>query len=237
VNYYEKISIRCNQSIKQHTSLSKLNTNTPNPKTMKKYAGLLLIILAVFTFVSCDSITDSATQVDESKAANRGNAVSEAAKIDRGASILDIAATNPDFSILAQVVIFAGLDEALGANRQLTVFAPTNDAFVALLGDLTELFELEEPLTLEGLLVEENTDLLTSVLLYHVAPGRRFAQSVIASGRVITLLDEYAFVKMNEEMDGYVIGNGDRFANIESTDIPARNGVVHIIDRVLLPPM
>jgi transforming growth factor-beta-induced protein len=204
---------------------------------MKKHAGILTILFAVFTFVSCDSITDSATQVDESRVANKGNAVSEAAKIHRGDSILDIAAGIEDFSILAEVVIFAGLDEALSANRQLTVFAPTNDAFVALLGDLTALFGLEEPLTLEGLLVEENTGLITSVLLYHVAPGRRFSQSVIASGRVNTLLEEFAFVKMNEEMDGYVIGNGDRFANIVDTDIRARNGVIHIIDRVLLPPM
>jgi uncharacterized surface protein with fasciclin (FAS1) repeats len=236
VNYCEKNFIRGNQSIKQHISITKQNTNTPNPKIMKKYAGLLIIILAVFTFVSCDSITDSATQVDESRAASRGNAVSETAKIDRGASILDIAATNPDFSILAQVVVFAGLDEALGANRQLTVFAPTNDAFVALLGDLTELFELDEPLTLEGLLVEGNTDLLTSVLLYHVAPGRRFAQSVIASGRVNTLLEEFAFVQANGD-GGFEIGNTDRFANIVATDITARNGVIHVIDRVLLPPM
>ncbi|MFU8858964.1 MAG: fasciclin domain-containing protein [Cyclonatronaceae bacterium] len=203
---------------------------------MKKHAGILTILLAVFTFVSCDSITDSATQLDESRAANRGNAVSEAAKIDRVASILDVAASNPDFSILAQVVVFAGLDEALDANRQLTVFAPTNDAFVALLGDLTEIFELEEPLTLEGLLVEGNTDLLTSVLLYHVAPGRRYAQSVISSGRVNTLLEEFAYVQANDE-DGFEIGNNGRFANIVATDIAARNGVIHVIDRVLLPPM
>ncbi|MCA1801449.1 MAG: fasciclin domain-containing protein [Rhodothermaceae bacterium] len=196
---------------------------------MKKHAGILAILFSVFTFVSCDSITDSATQVDESRAASRGNAVSEAAKIDRGASILDIASTNPDFSILAQVVVFAGLDEALGANRQLTVFAPTNDAFVALLGDLGE------NLTLNDLLVEGNKELLTSVLLYHVAPGRRFSKSVIASGRVNTLLEEFAFVQANGD-GGFEIGNGDRFANIVATDISARNGVIHVIDRVLLPP-
>ena len=204
---------------------------------MKKHAGILIILFAVFTFISCDSVTDSATQVDESRAANRGNAVSEAAKIDRGATILDIAAGIDDFSILAEVVIFAGLDEALSANRQLTVFAPTNDAFVGLLGELPSILGPDAPLTLEALLEPEYKELLTSVLLYHVAPGRRFSQSVVASGRVNTLLEEFAFVQMNEEMDGYVIGNSDRFANIVDTDIRARNGVIHIIDRVLLPPM
>lgn len=203
---------------------------------MKKHAGMLTILLAAFTFVSCDSITDSATQVDESRAANRGNAVSEAAKIDRGASILDIAASSPDFTILAEVVIFAGLDEALDANRQLTVFAPTNDAFVALLGDLPGILNIDGPLGLEDILVDDYKELLTNVLLYHVAPGRRFSQSIIASGRVNTLLEEFAFVQANDE-DGFEIGNNDRFANIGPADISARNGVIHVIDRVLLPPM
>lgn len=208
---------------------------------MKNYAGMFIILAAFLTFVSCDSITDSATYVDESRAANRADAVSETANINRGESILDIAAGNPDFAVLAQIVVFAGLDEALGANRQLTVFAPTNEAFVALLVDLglldAEDVEDADKIgeVLEALLVEDNKELLTTVLLYHVAPGRRFAQSVIASGRVITLLEEFAFVQLNEDMDGYEIGNGDRFANITATDIPARNGVIHIIDRVLLP--
>jgi transforming growth factor-beta-induced protein len=194
---------------------------------MKKYAGLFIILAAFLTFVSCDSITDSATQVDESRTANRGNAVSEAAKIDRGASILDIAASNDNFSILAAVVVFAGLDGVLDGNRQLTVFAPTNDAFVALLGELG--------LTAEELLVEENKDLVVNILLYHVAPGRRFAQSVIASGRVNTLLEEFAYVQATEE--GFEIGNDENgYANIVATDIKARNGVVHVIDSVLLPP-
>jgi transforming growth factor-beta-induced protein len=194
---------------------------------MKKYAGLFIILAALLTFVSCDSITDSATQVDESRAANRGNAVSEAAKIDRGASILEIAASNDNFSILAAVVVFAGLDGVLDGNRQLTVFAPTNDAFVALLGELG--------LTAEELLVEENKDLVVNILLYHVAPGRRLAQSVIASGRVNTLLEEFAYVQATEE--GFEIGNDENgYANIAATDIMARNGVVHVIDSVLLPP-
>ncbi len=140
-------------------------------------------------------------------------------------SIVDIAAGNEDFSILVEAVVFAGLVETLDGNRQFTVFAPTNDAFEALLEQLE--------LTAEELFSEGNEGLVKDILLYHVAPGNRPAEDVVTSDRIRTVSKSFIFV---EEEDGdFFVGNDNGFAQIIATDIFARNGVIHVIDAVMLP--
>jgi uncharacterized surface protein with fasciclin (FAS1) repeats len=141
-------------------------------------------------------------------------------------SILEIAAGLEDFSILAQAVEFAGLASVLDGRRQFTVFAPTNDAFVALLEALET--------TAEDLFVPENRGLVRDILLYHVAPGSRKAEDVITSDRIRTLSKSFFFVK-EEEGDFFVGNEGNGFAQIIGTDVMARNGVIHVIDAVMLP--
>ena len=136
-----------------------------------------------------------------------------------GPSILDIAKSNDDFSILVAALEAADLAETFDRNRQFTVFAPTNAAFVALLGDL-------------GLTAEEllgNKELLTAVLLYHVSPGRRYAADVLSSDRIRMLNKQFASISVTG--DGAFIDD----AKIIAPNIEARNGVIYVIDAVLLP--
>jgi uncharacterized surface protein with fasciclin (FAS1) repeats len=141
-------------------------------------------------------------------------------------TIVEIAASNPDFSNLVNAVVFTGLTEALSTNRQLTVFAPGNSAFEALALTLGYA-------NFDAVLIPANKELVTSVLLYHVAPGLRYAKNVLAAEKVNTLLEEFAYVKIMEG-DAY-IGNENKYAKIVATDIRASNGVIHVIDSVLLP--
>jgi uncharacterized surface protein with fasciclin (FAS1) repeats len=142
-------------------------------------------------------------------------------------TILEIASSNEDFSTLAAAVEFAGLSDALNGKKQYTVFAPNNDAFEALLNELS--------LTAEELLVEENKELVTSILLYHVAPGARDAEEVTDSDKVNTLLEK--FITVQEDDGAFFVGNDENgFAQIIATDIFASNGVIHVVDSVMLPP-
>jgi uncharacterized surface protein with fasciclin (FAS1) repeats len=128
-------------------------------------------------------------------------------------------AAAPEFGILLQAATAAGLVDALSAPGPLTVFAPTDAAFASLLGELG--------LTAEQLL--GNTELLTRVLSYHVVPSRVLAAQIPATP--ITSLQGGSF-----SISGGVITDArGRTANLAATDIFATNGVIHVIDRVILP--
>jgi transforming growth factor-beta-induced protein len=130
-------------------------------------------------------------------------------------SIAEIAIGNDDFSTLVTAVQAAGLVDLLSdCSQEFTVFAPTNDAFAAL-----------PPELLEAALAD--TELLTAVLTYHVVPGTVLAADVVGLSSATTVQGEDIAV------DGTVL-NGS--VNIVATDIEACNGVVHVIDAVLLPP-
>jgi uncharacterized surface protein with fasciclin (FAS1) repeats len=128
---------------------------------------------------------------------------------------LAVNAQNGEFDYLIQAIQLTGLSSAIDGKRQLTVFAPTDEAFENTLG-------LTNPNQLSGVPVET----LRSILLYHVTPGYRPASSVVESTRIRTL--SKGFIKVN----GIVL-NGS--TNIVSTDIKTSNGVIHVIDSVLLP--
>jgi|GEM_PF-18472 len=136
-------------------------------------------------------------------------------------NIVEIALSNPDFSILVEAVVKAGLVDALSGDDALTVFAPTNDAFVALL-EATEGVS-----SLDDLSVEQITD----ILLYHVLPGTTLAAD-LSDGLIATTLNGND-VKFSIDDMGAKIND----SNIIDTDIMATNGVIHVIDMVLIPPM
>jgi transforming growth factor-beta-induced protein len=185
----------------------------------------LIGLLSLFLIFSACDITDesySSTEFTETATVEALNKSSQ----QSGNTILDIAASNEDFSILAQAVQFAGLEDELSGRRQYTVFAPTNDAFVNLLGALE--------LTAEEFFVEENKGLIKDVLLYHVAPGNRDSGDVTTSTRIRTAGKSFIFVK--EDDGSFFVGNEQNgFAQIIAVDIFARNGVIHVIDAVMLP--
>jgi uncharacterized surface protein with fasciclin (FAS1) repeats len=141
-------------------------------------------------------------------------------------NVVQLAQSNPDLSILAEAVGVAGLADDHSAPGPFTVFAPTNAAFAALLGELgvtkAELFA--------------DTQLLTTVLTYHVL-GARVERSAIPLGKAITPLQGSLF-KIEQGGGGLTINDGQgRTARITAADVQASNGVVHVIDAVILPPV
>jgi len=139
-------------------------------------------------------------------------------------TIVDIAAGDDRFSTLVAAVQAAGLVEVLQGDGPFTVYAPLNDAFAALPEG-----------TVDNLLLPENKEQLTNVLLYHVddrkltstdfAPGANFYKPVLTSERLCI-----------DASNGVEIADGTgAVANVVVADIEADNGVIHVIDKVLLP--
>lgn len=141
---------------------------------------------------------------------------------DSEPNIVELAQKTPELSILVEAVVAAGLVSTLSTGS-LTVFAPTNAAFAALLTELGT--------TKEALLA--NKPLLTAVLTYHVL-GSKVLRADVPLGKAITPVSG-GFFKI-EASNGLKITDGrNRVSTITSTDIQASNGVVHLVDRVLLP--
>lgn len=137
-------------------------------------------------------------------------------------NIVELVQNTPDLSILVEAVTAAGLTNTLSTGM-LTVFAPTNAAFAALLTELG--------MTKEALLA--NKPLLTAVLTYHVL-GSKVMRADVPLGKAITPVSG-GFFKI-ESNNGLKITDGrNRMSTITSTDIQASNGVVHLVDKVLLP--
>ncbi len=134
------------------------------------------------------------------------------------ADIVETAAANPQFSTLVTAVKAAGLVDTLQGDGPFTVFAPTNAAFAKVPAD-----------TLASLLKPENKAQLTSVLTYHVAPAKVMAAQVVDLKFAPTVNGQPAPVSVT---DG-VVKLGD--ATVVKTDIVCDNGVIHVIDAVLMP--
>jgi uncharacterized surface protein with fasciclin (FAS1) repeats len=139
-------------------------------------------------------------------------------------NVVQVAQGDPQFSILVEAVTAADLAGTLSGPGPYTVFAPTNTAFAALLAELG--------VTKEALLADKA--LLTAVLTYHVLPARVLRADVPA-GKAITTVQGGIF-KVDAAGSGLQITDGrNRTANITATDLPATNGVVHVVDKVILP--
>lgn len=136
--------------------------------------------------------------------------------------IVALAQATPDLSILVDAVVAADLVGALQGAGPFTVFAPTNAAFAALLAELG--------VSKEALLADK--ELLTRVLTYHVVPGRVY-KAAVPTGTAITTLQGSTF-SVSPALA--ITDSRNRQAGIVATDVLARNGVVHVIDKVILPP-
>jgi uncharacterized surface protein with fasciclin (FAS1) repeats len=136
-------------------------------------------------------------------------------------TIVATAQALPDFSILVEAVVAAGLVDTLNAAGPFTVFAPTNAAFAKLLTELG--------VTKEQLLA--NKALLTQVLTYHVLPAR-VLKAEVPVGTAITTVQGQTFTV---DASLAITDQRGRKAAITATDVLARNGVIHVIDTVILP--
>jgi len=133
-------------------------------------------------------------------------------------TIVETAAGAEAFSTLVAAVKAAGLVEVLSGDGPFTVFAPTNEAFA----------KLPEG-TVADLLKPENKQKLIAVLKYHVVPGRVMAADVVKLTEAATAQGQKITIKVE---DGKVMVDG---ANVVKTDIVCSNGVIHVIDSVILP--
>lgn len=133
--------------------------------------------------------------------------------------IVDTAVSAGDFKTLVAAVKAAGLAEALKGEGPFTVFAPTDEAFAALPKG-----------TVEDLLKPENRNKLTSILKYHVVSGRVYSDEALKAGHATTL--QKGKIQIAAKKDGSAMVND---AKLVKTDIETTNGVIHVIDKVLIP--
>ena len=132
-------------------------------------------------------------------------------------TVVEIAVSNPDFSILVDAVKKAGLVDALSADGPFTVFAPTNAAFESLFSQLG----------IDGI-KDLSAEQLTPILTYHVVSGKVMSTD-LSNTKVSTLSGDN---KLKVDIsDGVKINE----SNVVAADIEGKNGVVHVIDKVLIP--
>ncbi len=151
-------------------------------------------------------------------------------KSTQAQNLVEVAVGNENFSTLVAAVKAADLVETLTGDGPFTVFAPTNAAFD----------DLPEGLV-EALLKPENKSVLQQILTYHVVPGKLLASDVVealesnngmltastASGSNFTVMRSWEDIRIQDGQNN--------LANIVATDITGSNGVIHVIDRVILP--
>ncbi len=182
---------------------------------------LLAVPLAgALVFAACGNDDDSSsgtTEAAETTVEDQATVESETTQAD----IVETATAAGDFTTLAAALEAAGLVDTLKGEGPYTVFAPTDAAFEAALADLG--------LTADELLAD--TELLTSVLTYHVVEGEFLAEDVVAldgeqvetvNGETVTIAVDGDTVMVNQ-------------ANVVQPDVTASNGVIHVIDAVLVP--
>ena len=133
--------------------------------------------------------------------------------------IVDTAVGAGSFTTLVAAVTAAGLVDTLKGEGPFTVFAPTDAAFAALPAG-----------TVEDLLKPENKDKLTAILTYHVVPGKVMAADLTEGMKAATVNG----AEVTITLDGGAKVNG---SVISTADIAATNGVIHVIDTVIMPPM
>lgn len=176
---------------------------------MLSFAHRSLLTLAVATAVAAPAV--AGTYGDKQTAA-------PATQSQNAGTIVDVAAANPDFSTLVAALKAAGLVETLNGAGPFTVFAPTNAAFAKL-----------PPGTVDDLLKPENKAKLVAILTYHVVPGKVMAADAVKLDKAGTVNGADADINV---MGGKVTIDG---ATITATDVAASNGVIHVIDTVMLP--
>ncbi|MDG2428945.1 MAG: fasciclin domain-containing protein [Acidimicrobiales bacterium] len=184
---------------------------------MSKTKRLLVICATVISLIAAGCGSDGA----EEPVALSGNQTSEAPAEAAAGDLVDVAISAGEFPTLIAAVQAAGLVDTLKSEGPFTVFAPTEAAFAAALDALG--------LTAAELLADVPT--LTAVLTYHVIPGRVMAGDLTGAmsmpvatvnGAEVSVTESSGTVRINE-------------ATVVAADIEASNGVIHVIDQVLLP--
>jgi len=184
---------------------------------MKNLSILFLSILTIVGLTNCTNSAPSQGGTATTTAAAPGGGQSAVQDNDSQKDIVKVAAGSPDHTTLVAAVTAADLVNALSNAGPFTVFAPTNAAFNLLPAG-----------TVEGLLKPDKKDALADILQYHVALAV-FKPDMLEDGKILSMANGGSVTIGNK--DGKITVNG---ANIIAT-IPASNGIIHVIDGVLLP--
>jgi transforming growth factor-beta-induced protein len=179
--------------------------------------GIIHVIDAVLLPPADDMEATETTMAPETTMATEETMAEEEA-----GTIVDVAIAAGDFTTLVAAVEAAGLVETLSGEGPFTVFAPTDDAFAAALEALG--------LTAEELLAD--TETLTSILTYHVIAGEVPASAVVTMDGQSAETVNGAEVTISVDGDAVMVND----ANVIAVDVEASNGIIHVIDAVLLPP-
>lgn len=143
-----------------------------------------------------------------------------------------------EFDVLQAAVVKAGLVDALNGRTQYTVFAPTDAAFVTLFRTLTGNASLNEAGAIAAINSGSVNAILTDVLLYHVVEGRRFSNSVLPKGsgaaRTVETLGGQTFTVSSAGRISTASGGS---ASIVTANVNATNGVIHVVNAVLVPDL
>ena len=177
--------------------------------------AIALLVAGGVWFINRDdtSSTDSSTESSQTQPAEQ-----------ESHDIVALASSVPELSTLVTAVEAAGLVETLQGDGPFTVLAPTNDAFAALPEG-----------TLDSLLLPENKDTLTAILTYHVIAGEVLS-SALTNGQVVpTFQGGTLTVEITDDGMVYFVDAKGGKAKVVQADVDASNGVVHVIDAVLLP--
>jgi uncharacterized surface protein with fasciclin (FAS1) repeats len=176
-------------------------------------------IAGLITLSACGSDSnDSSSDATDAPASTEAMAETTDAMAEEPGNIVEVAVGAGSFNTLVAAVQAAGLDGTLADGGPFTVFAPTDDAFAALPAGLVDC-----------LLLPESSDALTAILTYHVVDGMVMSTD-LTDGPVTTLQGEDITVDLT---DGVTL-NGS--VNVVAADVEASNGVIHVIDGVLVPP-
>ena len=192
-------------------------------RTFRRTTLAAVAAAAALTLAACSSDDGTATEASAAAttAASAAPMASEAPTMAASepagvGTIVDVASNTEGFSTLVAAVQAAGLAETLSGEGPFTVFAPTDEAFAALPEGV-----------LDALLLPENKDTLVKILTYHVVPGQVMAADVM-DGDVATVEGQTVALST---ADGVTV-NG---ATVVQADVVADNGVIHVIDAVILP--
>lgn len=202
---------------------------------MKTLTQLLIGIIGLSAFISLpvvaqsnqlrNSSTSNPQQTEQSLPGSRNQPVQDGKNPNSSVgaapatnNLLEEAASTKQFQTLIKAIKAAGLEETLAAKGPYTIFAPTDEAFAALPQG-----------SLEQLLQPENKDILMHLLSYHVVPGS-VTKSQIQAGQVKTISGDPVTVEVTNE--GTVTVNN---AKVTQADIQVSNGIIHVVDQVILP--
>ncbi len=190
-----------------------------------KFLGTTILASATLALAACG--TPETAETDTSMEAD---AMANSTDATAAGDIVAVAQGNPEFSTLVSAVTAADLGATLQGDGPFTVFAPTNAAF-----------EKIDAATLEGLMTPESKDALTGILTYHVVSGNMSAAAIteaITAGNGTAELTTVNGATLSAMMDGSNVVLTDAAGNtstVTATDTQASNGVIHVIDTVLMP--